>query len=633
MMKNIFGLILIITALAFQPASAKDGGRFAFEIYQRDSAGQPVLLLEDTTRLLVGVRSHGFFTGFSVEVELTEVDTARAAFTVQLVTLSERPLNLARTFQVEYGLPARIDDISVKNSTSYSLVIRPLERLEIETEGCTYAHYNRDDFDFDPTAYTDLYFVKNTYGDYYWNSIKTLMEDRYRFFRDLNKFNLPGKYSVFLCPCPIFSVIWDTRFGMMVDPTRRNAFAIFSKNFNSVDPFLVLQLSILHNYGYAPVFLTEGFANYLSFANYDMKKLFAVGKNEPVAALLNTLTYYRAEPRLADCTSASFVRFLINQYKIDVFLDMYRKADDLNLRKVMEETYGKPVSVLEKEWRHYVDTVMITPQQLSFYGEQAELLFQYETMLEYYEELIKVVATPVDSVAALGKLVRACFFTGDYYRATEEQEKITQRDSAAAIDWMALGTYQMMNGYYDSAYTNLSRAYEKDTLDNIIRFNLGLNYLCRGDTARARDFFLNVINSPVDGSAQPEARVMLGNIFLHSGSMSDREAAERLFTEVVKIEQQILNSNSVSSANHLWMGAAYIGLGDLGNAYEHLHVARYLETRPFYLGMIHLWLGKAADLNGDHEAARDHYGQVLALSSADYTQKEARKYLEHPYTQ
>lgn len=632
-MKKIIGLFLIIFVLAPFAAEADDGLQTVFEVYERDGAGEPVLLLADTADLLKGVRAHGFFAGFSVEVEVTEVDTVRAAFSIQVVTLSEKPMNVARSFQVEYGLPARIDDIPVKDSANYSLVVRPLALLDIDPKGCEYAHYNHDDFSFDPTAYTDLYFVENTYGDYYWNSVKAVLEDRYRLFREINKFNLPGKYSVFLCPCPIYSVIWDTRFGMMIDPTRRNAFAIFNRDFNSVDPFLVLQLSLLHHYGYAPLFLTEGFANYLSFANYDMKKIIAAGKNQPVAPLLKTLTYYQAEPVLADRTAASFVRFLINQYKIDAFLEMYRKADDLNLRAVMEETYGKTVPELEKEWLFYVDTVTITPQQLNFYGDQAELMFNYRDMLAYYTELAKTVTAPEDSVTALGKLVRACFFTGDYYRATEIQEKLTARGSASAIDWMALGTYQMMNGYYDSAYANLSRAYAMDTLDNIIRFNLGLNSLLRGDSARARDLFLSVIDSPVDGSAQAESRVMLGNIFLHSQDKNDREAAERFFTEVVNLEQRILNSNSISSANHLWMGVANIGLGDYGTAYEHLHIALYLETRPLYLGMIHLWLGKLADLRNERDLARDHYGQVLSLLSADYTQKEARRYLEKPYSQ
>jgi len=376
-MKKTLGLLLIIFVLAPLLATADDGVLFSFEVYQRDSAGEPVLLLADTSRLVKGIRAYGFFTGFSVELDITEVDTARAAFNIQVVTLSAQPENLARSFQVEYGLPARMDDIHVKDSAYYSLVIKPLERLDIDLGSCNYVHYRSDDFTADPTAYTDLYYVANTYGDYYWNSIKSILEERYRLFRDLNKFNLPGKYSVFLCPCPIYSVIWDSRFGMMVDPTRRNAFAIYSKNINSVDPFLLLQLSLLHNYGYGPVFLSEGFANYLSFLNYEMKKLVAAGKNIPVEPLLNTYEYYHTDAILADRSAASFVRFLINQYKIEVFLDMYRRADDLNLQTVMEQTYGKKISELEKEWLYYVDTVSIKPQQLNFYGEQAELLFNY----------------------------------------------------------------------------------------------------------------------------------------------------------------------------------------------------------------------------------------------------------------
>jgi hypothetical protein len=56
-----------------------------------------------------------------------------------------------------------------------------------------------------------------------------------------------------------------------------------------------------------------------------------------------------------------------------------------------------------------------------------------------------------------------------------------------------------------------------------------------------------------------------------------------------------------------------------------------LENRPFYVGMVNLWLGKVNDLTGNRQAARDFYGAVLAGQSADYHQKQARYYLEHPY--
>ena len=64
-----------------------------------------------------------------------------------------------------------------------------------------------------------------------------------------------------------------------------------------------------------------------------------------------------------------------------------------------------------------------------------------------------------------------------------------------------------------------------------------------------------------------------------------------------------------------------------------LETALFLESRPFYVGVINLWLGKAADALGDHAAANDYYGRVLSGMAAAYTQAEARRYMDKPYTQ
>ena len=633
-MKITACFILLLTLCFGSVVLADNAVSFTFEVYQHDAANdRQVKLVSDTAQLLEGIRAYGFLVNFSVEIEITRVDSNKVFFNAHVFTLTPQADAVARSFQVEYGLPARIDNLSGKNGTVFSMLITPLEKSDLNPFPCTWVHYQADNFKFEPTAYTDLYYVENTFGDFYWNSIKGLLEERFRLFRDLNNFNLPGKYSVFLCPCPIYSVIWDRRFGMMVDPTRSNAFVLFGKDINSVDPFVLLQASIFRNYGYAPPFLSEGFANYLSFVNYDMKKIVANDNPPPLETLMNTFDYLKADPYLADRMAGSFVRFLINQYKIDIFLKLYRGADDLNLKESIEQTYEKKLPELEKDWRHYLDTVSITPQQLDYYAQQAEITFDYRRMLEYYQDLVTRVTARVDSVTALTKLVRAYFFTGDYYQATETQRRLVELDSADARGWMALGNYQMMNGLYDSAYSHLEKARSLDTTDNMIRFNLALNSYYRGDRDKARELFLKVIEQPMDATAQGESRVMLGNIFLESGNKDNKAAAERYLAEAIPIESNIIQGNNVSPANHLWMGVANIGLGDYGTAYEYLNVALYLETRPFYLGLINLWLGKLADVRGEREIAREHYGRVLALASPVYCQDEARKYLDKPYQQ
>jgi tetratricopeptide (TPR) repeat protein len=105
------------------------------------------------------------------------------------------------------------------------------------------------------------------------------------------------------------------------------------------------------------------------------------------------------------------------------------------------------------------------------------------------------------------------------------------------------------------------------------------------------------------------------------------------YNEAVPMYDQQLRLYRASPTTYLWLGIAFLGLGDTNEAAEHLRTALFLESRPFYLGMINLWLGKVADALEDRAAARDFYGKVLLQPSADYHQKEARKYLDDPYRQ
>ena len=78
---------------------------------------------------------------------------------------------------------------------------------------------------------------------------------------------------------------------------------------------------------------------------------------------------------------------------------------------------------------------------------------------------------------------------------------------------------------------------------------------------------------------------------------------------------------------------SYLGMDQYSEARGYLEGALFLETRPFYLGMMHLWLGKVADVTNERQAAVNHYSEVLALPSADYHQREAQTYFQTPYTQ
>jgi tetratricopeptide (TPR) repeat protein len=190
----------------------------------------------------------------------------------------------------------------------------------------------------------------------------------------------------------------------------------------------------------------------------------------------------------------------------------------------------------------------------------------------------------------------------------------------------------MMIGEYDQARARLEKAQTLDSTDALVDFNLALNSLYKGDTADARQRFTGMIVRGTGGGLA-EARVMLGHLLLRTGNEDDKSQANTYFLEAINaFASQIRGGNTVPTA-HLWTGIAYLGLGDTGNAFDFLHTALFLDVRPFYAAMAHLWLGKTSDLQGERDVAREHYGLVLGGSAAAYHQQEARKYLDQPYRQ
>ncbi|MDH4155702.1 MAG: hypothetical protein OEW00_00295 [candidate division Zixibacteria bacterium] len=632
-MKKNITILLAAFLLAAWGAKAEPGVECELAVYQFDtSRNDDVLLMADTVELLKGVLTTGFLTSFSIDIEIKDLDSARTSFDVHIVTLGASANTYARSFTAEYGLPARLDGIRGKNEVLYSLIVTPVREAAIDLTECSFDRHMKGTFDFLPTANTDIYFVPKSLGDFYWESVKELMETQYRNFQAMFNFNLPGKYSIFLCPCPLKSVIWDKRFGMASDPTRNVGYAIYNNLMNSADPFLVILTAVMRNWGYAPPFLSEGLANYLSVAVFDTKGIFRQSPDLSLSGLLNTYQYFHTDPYIADRTSASFVRFLIDTYNLEEFSKLYQEADDLNLSTKLEEVYGKSLEELEAEWRHYVDTATINYRDLAYQAYLSEMMFNYRAMLKYCRAAAEYAVNTADSLRTLSALKRAYFFNGDYYAATSVQLALTALMDTSASEWMAQGSYRMMNGYYREALADYTKALEMDPENPMVKFNLASYYFYQNDDKTAAQYLTEIVEASDNKSAEGESRVLLGHILKRSPEEADRLRATTYLNQARQVFEQVLAVDNASPSSQMWAGIASAGLAEYDDALNYLQAALFLESRPFYLGMINLWLGKVYDLTGDRQNARAHYGQVLALPSADYHQKEAHKYLDEAYS-
>ena len=258
----------------------------------------------------------------------------------------------------------------------------------------------------------------------------------------------------------------------------------------------------------------------------------------------------------------------------------------------------------------------------------SEAMLNFQTMLKYSLGYYEHAKTAFDSTESLSSIKRAYYSTGNYYKAAEYQQKLIDRDSSRTNDWMAIGSYKMMSGEYEPALAAFNKADELDTTNQMVSFNLALYYSIKDENDKAREILINNVSNQKGARAQGETRVRLANILNESEVKSDLELAAAHYNHSLNYFLQSLQSNSSVPSLYMWAGIAYLGLHDYGNAINYLHSAEFMETRPFYQGMIYLWLGKAYLANDEPEQAREFFSQVLTVYAADYHQTEARKYLD-----
>lgn len=628
-MKKILLFLLLLLTAGSEAIDAVPAVSFELEVAQQDSLTQSsVRVYLDTVTVVKDIEATGFIGPLSVDIDVTAIDSIRTGFTLYAVSIGPVTYSTARQFTVEYGLPAIISDIKAKNDSRYSLKVIPLEQFDVDTSFCGINHRTEGTFSSNPTAYTDIYFVPYTYGDYFWESTKAVVEKSYRQFKDYAHFNLPGKYSIFLYPCQAYSLIWDKRFGMAFDPGRSNCFAIFNKGISTIDPYLITHAAILKNYGYAPPFISEGLSNYFGFTIYDMQQILKEGDIPSLDSALDSYTYLQLDPRIADRMSSTFAKYLIDSYGLGQFVSLYSASDDINLKSNLQVMYDNSIATLEEEWLTYVDTLTLTVGDFANHLVNVEMMQRYDEMLTYSEVVVGYATTRADSLASLNYLKRAYFYNGNYYKAIDIQKLLLEMNNDDAIGTMALGSYNMMAGNYDKADDLYKQAQAMDTANQMIRFNQAMLLLHTGDTTAAKEILLANLSNKKGSVAQSETRVLLGQILQHSENEADREAATKYFSEAAAAYQQIIQVNKASSNLYLWLGMASLGLNETDPAIDYLNLASFLEPRPFYLGMINLWLGKTYLAAEKPELAKEAFGRVLSLASSNYHQAEAKQLLD-----
>ncbi len=624
--------LCLLFGLAAVPALATPAVRCQLSIAQTEPGAEPVTLLTDTVDCVDGIPMTGYHVGFSSDIEVSAIDSNKCDLVVHIVTLGPRSSTISRRFTVEYELPARLTGIPAKGGGELAFTVVPLEPIEIDLGECPYNHRAGDQFKSRPSANADFYYVQGSFGDYYWPTVKSMFEYEYRQVANMLKFSLPGKYTVYLAPCFMASVWWDRNFAMMVDPTRSLAVGVYGHTAVGADPFIMISAAVQRNLGYSHPMLIDGIAGYFAPATLDMREILLDDPSPMLSRFADPVEYRGDDPRLADLVASSFVKYLMASFGPGQFKNVYREAHDLNLTQALESTYRMSLADMENDWRQFVDTVTIDLGTLSRYAQRAEGLFAYDAALKQYRRMIERAANANDSGRVLSDLHLAYFYSGDYYNAAEAAEQLAALDTANVFATMAQGSYLLMAGRSAPAIELFEKAAQIDSNSALIAFNRGLYYHTEGRDQRAREALQQVVTESAGGGAQAESRVLLGTILLGSDDAALRQQATGHFKAAQGIINSVLGAEPSRADLYMWNGISYAGTGDIEVAREYLQIGYFLETRPYYLGMINLWLGKVADLENDHETAREYYANVISLPAAAYHQDEAKRLIENPFT-
>ncbi len=623
-------LSIIVLILLSSNLIAAEGVTFKVDIYQFEKATETKhLIYTNSFDLSVGENISGFVGPVSLDIELLSADSIRTSFNAHLITHGSFAKTYSKSFSAEYGLPARVENIIGKNNSQFLLTISPMTyKSEIDID-CQYNHNLKEDFSVLPTAHTEIYYIKSTLAEFYWDSIKALLENNYELFRSFLHLNIPGKFHIFVPPCPTTSVIWDTRFGTSVDPTKSRSYAVYNKEYSTVDPFILNHLIAMKTYGYTAPFISEGLANYFSFGIFEMKKILNEKRNMPLGDILESHAYLTADPSIADRISTTFSRYLIDTYSLERFLELYEKADDINLAATLQDVYTKPVAELEQEWLTYVDTFTINIKTYKSFARVSEMMLDYRLMHTYYLASLENSVTHSDSLSAFSSLKRSSFFNGQFDDAVIYQQKLIQiKEKPTATDWMMMGAYSLMTGDNESAFASYTKATDLDSTNHVIKFNIALYYQTIGGTGKAKEILLSNFTDIKGASAQGETRILLAKILSESKENSDIVTARNYYKQAKNYYARLSQTNSSSPSAYMWLGNAYLGLDEYENAINNLQIARFIESRPLYYGMIDLLLGKAYKASGDNKQAKQYFNSVISNASSVYHQKEAKDLLE-----
>jgi tetratricopeptide (TPR) repeat protein len=633
----VAGMVLISVLLA-EAAVARRLVDFEVTVRERTAADSQYVLIEKKQfQVYEGFKTSVFMVNFTLDMTADGDTAGDVKCQFSLFTLGPQTQTFFKEFTSKPGGIYFLENVRGKEGSSYRIGIAPLSFSPATSEeDCNYDFRSDGVWNFDPSANFDIYFVPRTLGDARWNMLRDFIEISYKDFKQLYQLSFPGKINYFLAPCQLPEVVWDTRMGYAIDPPRSNCFTLYSHDYNTVDPFPAYLTRLYRSLGYAPPLLVEGMAGYFEFPHYYAQKLRRATQLPPLTHLVTSVDYYSLPGVTNAVAAASFVKYLIDAYGGNRFLQLYQLATDRTFTDSFVKVYGKNPAEVEKDWHSVLDTITFPFGQMRYSYERERFISRETGMNMFLAEMKSRMKSYDDSVFVLSEEGWNQYMKGDFTPARETYRQLLKLTPNNGSYLLVYGNLFLLDGRYDSARIVYDKTMAVDSTTKTALLKIGESYYWQGKTDSAEVYLTRDVGEDKSQLSQSSAAIMLGEIELMRG---DTAAAVGHFEQALTFMQQVAEMGKSRSAFLMRMGEAHIGLAmcgksNLATARAYLESALYFEiypTRAIFITRILSDLGTIADLEKNHDEAISYYQKALAYPMQPAMAERVRSYVVTPF--
>jgi tetratricopeptide (TPR) repeat protein len=548
----------------------------------------------------------------------------KVILTVELITLAPNVQTIFKEISAKNDETLFLGEVGAKSGRAYRVFITPTIMENFE-EDCDLDTKDREkDWEELPSSHFFFWYLHNSLADLHWRRIKGFVEDEYRRFREVFNFTEPAmdRMIYYLVPCRVGEVVWDSRFDIGLDPVKNKTYVIYNLYERSLDSPNVGFLLFYRLWGYAPPLLAEGVGGYFSLSHHFTKKLIKNKKFIPLRNLKVTLNYRNQPQPEAFVEACSFVRFLVDEYNLDKFKNLYQQVTDLTFDQTLVKVYGKDLATLENEWLSFLKGYKDVKADFYHLAAVKMSYRHYDQAQELYEDILDLFGRDVSTLRSLAYLH---YLKGEYHESEKFYLEALSTDSLNAEYLCIIGNTNYLRGRYDEARKFYGKCLYVDTGYVEAYIKLGELDFLEGNLLSAQDHFTEAETMKASDQAKVDIYSGLGKVFQ---KLQKSEEAKQSFKKALDYSEQFLLSYSDSPLPYLKKGELFFNLGETDTAINFFKIAEFLEDRPLYRGRVLLALGKAYEKKDDRKRAEEYYSKVLDLPTGFQEKKEAEDLLK-----